>query len=138
MHVFGSTIYAHNDNDAALGNRSFLAVWLGYGPSTAIILYWDKARNIYGRCHHACHDDYDFQTDGAPAQLLLERYVSKEDRPLPEPCINYEEINSPFAPYNCFTYSVTLPPSGPTGLHMSDDKDFGLPLITRMSSDRPF
>ena len=73
MHVFGSTIYAHNNNDQKLGDKSFSAVWLGYGPSTAILLYWDPVRNIYDRYHHSCIENYTFQVKADPAQILIDK-----------------------------------------------------------------
>ena len=116
MHVFGSTVYVHNDNDKTSGGRSFAAVNLGYGPLTAIILYWDNKRHFYGRCHHARHDDYKFLIEQTPRQRLLDKYATNIMKPLPTPSIMFEEVNSPFSLHNSFTNTITTPLYGPLGL----------------------
>ena len=68
------------------------------GPPTAIIIYLDKDRDVYGRCHNGYHDDYQFLMEGAPGQLLLDKFVTKQNQPLPLPAIMFEEVDSPFSP----------------------------------------
>ena len=65
----------HDNNSKTLGDKSFLAVWIGYGPSTAILLYWDHNKDNYDQCHHGIIDGYNFPIKDAPGQILLDKYA---------------------------------------------------------------
>ena len=115
LHVFGSTIYVHNDSSKSLGEPSFPAAWLGYGPSTSLLLYWDPDRNIYLRCHHGHIDDYAFLMKNAAGQIVIDIFLLKSELTLPLVTSILDIADSPFLPHNSQSYTVTIPPSVPIG-----------------------
>ena len=53
LHIFGCTMYLHLNNSKSLGIGNEPMLWLGYGPLTAVLLYWNFRNGVVGRCHHA-------------------------------------------------------------------------------------
>ena len=69
--------------EQALGDCNFPAVCLGYGPSTAIHLYWDPTRDLYSRCHHRQVDDFNVLLKDAVAQSIIDKFVHHKISSLP-------------------------------------------------------
>ena len=80
--MFGSMVYIHTDDDKRLNNKSFPATFLGYGPYTAVILYWNRTTNYFGLCHQSCINDKTSSSTDVPAQILLVKYVTSTYKPL--------------------------------------------------------
>ena len=95
-------------HNKTLGERSFPATWLGYGPSTAVIHYWNNKTDAYGRCHHGQIDDYTYQAKDCPAQTLLDSYATNVIKPLPTPSAMYKEVGLPLLPLNLHCYYSPL------------------------------
>ena len=69
---------------------------------------------------------------------MLIRSDNHQSLRLPPSTLELTHADSAFDLEQLFSYQVDLPPTGPLGLLLEDDRDFGLPLIVRMQSDSPF
>ena len=116
LHIFGCTLYLHLNETKSLGACSEPFVWLGYGPSTAVLLYWNHLTNEFNRCHHGRLDDLVFPVESAPGNKMIDKYVKGEPASLANQSFNLERVYTPFLPCNSFTYQVRIPPSEPLGL----------------------
>ena len=57
---------------------------------------------------------------------------------LPTNTSTLEYADSAFDLNELYTYQVLLPPNAPLGLVLENDRDFGLPLITKIDPSSPF
>ena len=131
-------MYLHLNDTKSLGVQNQHMVWLGYGPSTAVLSFWNQASNKFGRCHHARLDDGSFPVKDVTGNALICNNALSCDDKSQTKLVMLEQVDLPFQPHNSFTYQVTIPPPGPLGLVWKNDLDFGLPLIVCMSSSSPF
>ena len=100
--------------------------FLGYGASTAIIYYLDTASNNIKRTHHARIDDVSIENDASiPSATLIRQHLDFHKVHLPPSLSTLHTVKSPFEYHLLFTYTVIIPPSGPLGLVLENDKVFG-------------
>jgi len=139
MHIFGATIYVHNPQAKKLDPKTVKGIFLGYGASTAVIYYLDQNKSTVKRAHHARVDDLEVGGHAhSPGSMLIRQHADLQGVLLPESSSILNFTTSPFSYDNLFSFEVSLPPSGPLGLNLEDDKVFGLPVINYMHDDSPF
>jgi len=139
LHIFGSTIYVHASQAKKLDPKAVTGIFLGYGSSTAVIYYLDAHHRTIKRAHHAKIDSTQLgASDDTPGSKMIQKYHKHRILNLPPLSLTLSTIASPFSYQNLFSYTVSIPPKGPLGLNLEDDKVFGLPIINTMTSDSAF
>ena len=144
LHVFGATMYIHQHQRQKLDHTSRLGKFLGYGSSTAIKYYLDWKTRKIKRAHHARIDDFStpcHQDDKhSPSSILLQSFGHDNNHLIESKfqVPHVELTNSPFSYETLFSYNVELPASGPLGLTLENDNDFGLPIIVCMTQNSCF
>ena len=144
MHVFGATMYIHQHYRKKLDHTSRLGNFLGYGSSTAITYYLDWMTSKIKRAHHARIDTFSTPISdheaSPPSAMVLQSIVNTklDNIAFESPFLNLHIIPSPFEYESLFSYNVELPSSGPLGITLETDKQFGIPIIVAMSSNSCF
>lgn len=139
IHVFGATVYVHNELTKKLDDRATAGIFLGYGASTAVVYYCDATTKIIKRAHHVKVDNYQIgASNNTPGSQLIARHANIADVKLPASTSSLQHQVSPFNYDTLFTYDVTLPSQGPLGLTLENDSVFGLPVINAMTDTSPF
>ena len=139
MHIFGATVYVQNQDSKRLDPNAITGIFLGFGASTAVLYYLDVVKRTIKRAHHAKVDD--LQVGGnalTPGSRLIQQHSHMQNLQLPDHQITVARVSTPFRYDTLFSYSVSIPKTGPLGLNLENDTVFGLPLINSMSGDSPF
>ena len=143
IHLFGAPVYVYEKEDKKLVHNNKVGIFLGYSTSTAVVLYRSMKNKEILRCHHARIDDAFQHPDSnshfskTPASILI-RNNDFHTIQLPSSTSTLEYADSAFDLKELFTYQVQLPVTGPLGLLLENDRDFGLPLIVQMESNSNF
>lgn len=106
----------HTNDDKTLSTKATPKVFLGFGPSTAVMYYFSLSINKLNTSHHERIDDRTYPFPEAPSQALLDRFLPIPHKNIPTQVVSYKETHSPFLPENTFEYSVALPPTASLGL----------------------
>ena len=141
VHVFGALCYVYNEPTQKLAHSNKQGIFLGYGPSTSTILYYDEHSSSVKRAFHARIDDACVPVNSRPLiplQIVFQHEPSKINHNLPEVSQAIEHITSPFQKDSLYTYSVTLPATGKIGLLLQNDDVFGIPVIVSMDPSSAF
>jgi len=139
MHIFGASIYVHNEQAKKLDHKTCKGIFLGFGASTAVVYYLDQNKQTIKRAHHAKVDNHEIgASPNSPGSLLIKHHSHLDDVVLPKEKSQLEVIDSPFSYETLYSYEVTITETGPIGLNLEDDKIFGLPVINLMHEDSPF
>jgi len=139
LHVFGATIYVHASQAKKLDPKAVTGIFLGYGASTAVIYYLDAHHHTIKRAHHAKIDSTQIgASDNTPGSKMIQQFQQQPSLTLPAVPLTLTTIPSPFSYQTLFSYTVSIPPKGPLGLNLEDDKVFGLPIINVMTQESAF
>ena len=144
IHIFGCPITIVPDEPKKENGQNKVGRFLGFGASSAVLLYQDIKTNTLGRARHGRIDDMFMiaLTENnfvCPGSKLIQSTLN--NTPLPKfdtlpPELPYAK--SPFDLSLTFTYTVLLPKTGRLGLVLCNDEIFGLPLITEMEQTSCF
>ena len=124
--------------------RNRIARFLGFGSTSAVVIYEDLHTKKIKRARNCRIDDYFFLALThpqlqCPASQVIQALSGKTSTPqLSNELPALEYASSPFLSHELFTYEVTLPSTGPLGLILQDDDFFGLPVIVSMDEYSPF
>jgi len=139
LHIFGATIYVHDDTSKKLQDRAKVGIFLGYAATTSVVYYFDKLKNTIKRAHHVRIDDFQIcGSDSTPGYLMINKYATLHNDILPEPSTTLHHVNSPFESKDLFSYEVNIPYKDQLGLLLENDEVFALPIINKMNADSPF
>ena len=144
LHIFGAPITITDENHSKEKARNFVGRFLGFGSTSAVVIYQDIGSGKIKRARNCRIDDYFTLTTthpqlSCPASHLIQAAANKTSCPtLSKNLPLLEYVPSPFQQHKLFTYSVTLPQTGGFGLVLQDDEHFGLPVIISMEADSPF
>ena len=144
IHIFGAPITITDENCSKEEPRNHVGRFLGFGSSSAVIIYEDIKSGKIKRARNCRIDDYfSLATTHpkliCPASKLIHAASTNSDVPsLPNYFPHLEIVPSPFQQHELYTYQVTIPSSGPLGLVLQDDEHFGLPIIISMEATSSF
>ena len=144
IHIFGSPVTIVAEEEKKESGQNKVGRFLGFASTSAVILYQNISNGTLGRARHGRIDDFfmlalTHEEFVCPASTLIQSTLN--DKALPKidtepPVLPY--ALTPFDENMTFTYTVTLPKSGPLGLEIIDDEVFGLPLICEMDINSNF
>ena len=138
IHIWGCGVTVHKNHAKALALNGKPATFIGYGSTTAAVIYMDNHTSNMSRAHNCSINDFHFADPHCPGAVLLDRNVPLYQRALPPPTSKYDLIASPFNLQDLYTYTVRIPPTGSLGITWEDDDIFGIPIITKMHPNSPF
>ena len=144
VHIFGAPITITDETANKENPRNRIGRFLGFGSTSAVIIYEDILSKKIKRARNCRIDDYfslalTHPQLKCPASQIIQAFSTKSTLPqlsLELPMLEY--TSSPFLSHELFTYEVTLPSTGPLGLILQDDEFFGLPVIVSMEEFSPF
>ena len=144
IHIFGAPIAITAENSSKEEPRNFTGRFLGFGSTSAVVIYQDLQSKKIKRARNCRIDDYFSLAATHPqlvcpaSQLIHSTSTSKPCPSLSKQLPILEYVPSPFHPYELFTYEVNVPQTGSFGLILQDDEHFGLPVIISMENYSPF
>ena len=144
IHIFGAPVTITEENSGKEEPRNRIGRFLGFGSSSAVIIYEDMRSGKIKRARNCRIDNYfSLATTHpqlvCPASRLIQAASTNSTPPTLDkslPLLEY--VPSPFQEHELFTYEVTIPVTGPFGLYFQDDEFFGLPIVISMEDDSPF
>ena len=144
VHIFGAPVTIVPDEAKKEDGKNKIGFFLGFASTSAVVLYQDIDTKSFSRARHGRVNDFfmlslthpEFE---CPGLKLIQATLNNTGIPTftnPPAILAY--ARGPFDDDQPFTYSVSLPKSGPLGLDLFDDEIFGIPLIVSMHQNSNF
>ena len=144
IHIFGAPVTITEENGAKEKPRNHIGRFLGFGSSSAVVIYEDIKSGKLKRARNCRIDNYFSLATTHPSLLCpASQLIQAASQNISPPLLSkdlplLEFIPSPFQQHELYTYDVTIQSSGPLGVVLEDDEHFGLPVIVSMAPNSCF